>query len=253
MPLEMQPKLLRVLEDHKVRPVGATKETTIDVRVLAATNRDLQRDAAEGRFREDLFYRLNVIQLDLPSLRERTEDVLLLAEHFLERIVADAGGSITGFSREVKDLLEQYPWPGNVRELENAVRRAATLEGSTSIQPENLPECVQSGAAGAGPALLSSLRTGEFDLQGQMLADLNAAASGTGTDPSFIPDEGLDLEEHLAEIRRGYMLLALEEADGVQKRAAEKLGMSFRSFRYYLDKLGSRDEDDSSGGDVADS
>ena len=244
MPMDMQPKLLRVLEDRKVRPVGATEEISIDVRVLAATNRDLQLDAGEGRFREDLFYRLNVIQIDLPSLRERTEDVLLLAEHFLEGIVAASDSMITGFSRETKDLLERYPWPGNVRELENAVRRAATLEGGTTIQPENLPESVQGGGSEAGATLIAGLRTGEFDLQGQMLAELDAAAAaGLGTDPAFIPDEGLDLEDHLEEIRRGYMQRALEEADGVQKKAAAKLGMSFRSFRYYLDKLGLRDED----------
>ncbi|MCH7823359.1 MAG: sigma-54-dependent Fis family transcriptional regulator [Acidobacteria bacterium] len=244
LPIEMQPKLLRVLEDHKVRPVGATEEIHIDVRVLAATNRDLQREAAEGRFREDLFYRLNVIQIDLPSLRERSEDILLLAEHFLENIIAAEGESaITGFSNEVKELLLQYPWPGNVRELENAVRRAVTLEGGTTIQPENLPESVRAGGTRAGETLITGLRTGEFDLQGQMLADLDAATAGTGTDPGVIPDEGLDLEEHLAEIRSGYMLKALAEAGGVQKKAAAKLGMSFRSFRYYLDKLGLRDDE----------
>jgi len=245
LPLEMQPKLLRVLEDHKVRPVGATKEVHIDVRVLAATNRDLQRDAAEGRFRQDLYYRLNVIQIDLPSLRERSEDILLLAEHFLERIIADDEDSaITGFSSEVRELLLRYPWPGNVRELENAVRRAVTLESGTAIQPENLPKSVRAGGTQAGETLIGGLRTGEFDLQGQVLADLDAVAAGTGTDSAVIPDQGLDLEEHLAEIRSDYMRKALADAGGIQKKAAAKLGMSFRSFRYYLGKLGLRDSDE---------
>jgi len=235
MPMEMQPKLLRVLEDRKVRPVGATKETPIDVRVLAATNRDLQREAAEKRFREDLFYRLNVIQIDLPPLRERAEDIPLLAEHFLERIAgADGERAIGGFSREAKQALEDYGWPGNVRELENAVRRAATLETETTIQPGNLPESVHRGGGDdAG------------DLRGRMAAELVAAASQAGAagDGTVIPDDGLDLEDHLEQIRRTYMLRALEEAGGVQKKAAKKLGMSFRSFRYYLGKLGLRDDE----------
>ncbi len=234
MPLEMQPKLLRVLEDHKVRPVGATKETLVDVRVLAATNRDLQKETAQGRFREDLFYRLNVIQIDIPPLRERAEDIPLLAEHFLELITAgDGDGTISGFSREAKQYLESYSWPGNVRELGNAIRRAATLESDNTIQAENLPDVVRQGSAAAG------------DLQEQMLAELDAAARGAGVDAdadaspdrAVIPDEGVDLEEHLEGIRRTYMVRALEEAGGVQKKAAAKLGMSFRSFRYYLDKL----------------
>jgi two-component system response regulator PilR (NtrC family) len=227
----MQPKLLRVLEDHKVRPVGATKETLVDVRVLAATNRDLQQETAQGRFREDLFYRLNVIQIDVPPLRERPEDIPLLAEYFLELITAgDGERTISGFSREAKQQLESYSWPGNVRELGNAIRRAATLESENTIQPENLPEAVRQGSAGAG------------DLQGQMLAELDAAARGAGddADQAVLPDQGVDLEEHLEGIRRTHMVRALEEAGGVQKKAAAKLGMSFRSFRYYLHKLGLR-------------
>jgi len=234
MPLEMQPKLLRVLEDHKVRPVGATEETAIDVRVLAATNRELQREASEGRFREDLFYRLNVMQIDLPTLRERVEDIPLLAEHFLELITADdRHRTISGFSAEAKRLLEEYPWPGNVRELENAVRRAAALESDSLIQPDNLPEPVRAG------------RMPTHRLGTELQAQLNAAA-GMGpagaADSAVIPAAGLDLEERLEEVRRVYMLRALEEAGGVQKKAAEKLGMSFRSFRYYMGKLGLRDD-----------
>ena len=230
MPMEMQPKLLRVLEDHKVRPVGSTEETPVDVRVLAATNRDLQREAAAGRFREDLFYRLNVIQIDLPTLRQRVEDIPLLAEHFLEGITADdRTRQIRGFAPEAKKLIAEYPWPGNVRELENAVRRAATLEIGSQIQPENLPEPVRTGRIPADA------------LGAELQARLDAVA-GTGpaalAGQAAIPADGLDLEDHLEEIRRFYMRRALDEAGGVQKKAAAKLGMSFRSFRYYVDKLG---------------
>jgi len=240
MPLEMQPKLLRVLEDHKVRPVGATKETPTNVRVLAATNRNLKHDAAQGRFREDLYYRLNVIQIDLSPLRERIEDIPLLAEHFLEKITADdADRVIGGFSRQAKQLIEAYSWPGNVRELENAVRRAVTLETSSTIQAESLPDAVRQSAV--SPAA---------DLEGEMRAELDAAtrSAGAGVEAAagttLIPEEGLDLEEHLENIRRTHMARALEASGGVQKKAAAKLGMSFRSFRYYLGKLGLRDDDE---------
>jgi len=228
MPLEMQPKLLRVLEERTVRPVGATRETPIDVRVLASTNRDLKREAAEGRFREDLFYRLNVIEIEIPPLRERTEDIQLLSEHFLHLFVeANPTSEVSVFSRDTVERFEHYAWPGNVRELENAVRRAATLETGDTIQVGSLPEALR----GEDP--------GEGDLQGQMMAEL-LAATREGDGEGLIPEEGLDLEDHLETIRRTYMLRALEEAGGVQKKAAAKVGMSFRSFRYYLDKLGIR-------------
>ena len=236
MPLEMQPKLLRVLEDHKVRPVGATKEIPVNVRVLAATNQDLQLAAEEGRFRQDLFYRLNVMQIELPPLRERPEDVPLLAEHFLEIITASDGArQISGFSREAKELIEAHSWPGNVRELENAVRRAATLETGTLIEAENLPEPVRTGRHVGG------------SLAFEMQARFEEAVAGQTPDDATIPPEGLDLEDHLEEIRRVYMQRALAEAGGVQKKAAGKLGMSFRSFRYYLDKLGLRGKNRGNG------
>ena len=248
MPMEMQPKLLRVLEDRKVRPVGATREIPINARVLAATNRELQVAADEGRFREDLFYRLNVIQIDVPPLRQRPEDILLLAEHFLDSFTeSDAGGTIGGFSLEAKRLLESYRWPGNVRELENAVRRAVTLESSPWVRPESLPDAVRLAAglptvAGHGA---------DFRDAGVAAAGHSRVPEPPGVDvgPVVIPDEGIELEEHLEQVRRAYMRRALEEAGGVQKKAAARLGMSFRSFRYYLDKLDLRDSRD--GGDSA--
>ncbi|MFQ5743860.1 MAG: sigma-54-dependent transcriptional regulator [Acidobacteriota bacterium] len=215
MPLEMQPKLLRVLENHRVRPVGATKEAEVSVRVLAATNCDLQGAVEGGRFREDLYYRLNVIEVDVPPLRERVEDIPLLAEHFLEAAREHGSGNIEGFSVEAERLLEAYAWPGNVRELENAVRRAMTLESSNIIQPESLPDPVR--------------------------AATRPAADGGREEEAALPSDGLDLDDHLEELKRAYMLQALEQTGGVQKRAAKLLGMSFRSFRYYLHKFDLRD------------
>lgn len=212
MPIEMQPKILRVLEDSRVRPVGATTETEVNVRVLAATNRDLQNAVDDGRFREDLFYRLNAIEIDLPPLKDRPEDIFLLAEYFLQQFRADASHEISSFSDEAKSLLEAYDWPGNVRELENAIRRAVTFERDASIHPDSLPNQVRAGARDK---------------------DRGAAAS----EPTELPSEGFDLEEHLDEIKRSYMTTAMKQADGVQKKAAKLLGMSFRSFRYYLDRL----------------
>ena len=212
MPIEMQPKILRALEDGRVRPVGATTETEINVRLLAATNRDLQSAVDDGRFREDLFYRLNVIEIDLPPLKDRPDDIFMLAEFFLNEFRAEAGHEIRAFSDEAKALLEAYDWPGNVRELENAIRRAVTLEQGKVVHPESLPNSVRAGARRKGDA---------------------APAVG----PGELPSDGFDLEGHLDEIKRSYMTIAMEQADGVQKKAAKLLGMSFRSFRYYMDRL----------------
>jgi len=223
MPIEMQPKILRALEDGRVRPVGATTETEVNVRILAATNRDLQRAVDDGRFREDLFYRLNVIEIDLPPLKDRPDDVFMLAEYFLQRFRGEADHEISSFSDEAKTLLEAYDWPGNVRELENAVRRAVTLERGTSIHPDSLPGSVRAGVRVKGEG------EGEDE-------DEDAPASG----PAELPTGGFDLEEHLDEIKRSYMTTAMAQADGVQKKAAKLLGMSFRSFRYYLDRLNLR-------------
>ncbi len=227
MPIEMQPKILRALEDGRVRPVGATIETEVNVRILAATNRDLQRAVDDGRFREDLFYRLNVIEIDLPPLKDRPDDVFMLAEYFLQRFRGEADHEISSFSDETKTLLEAYDWPGNVRELENAVRRAVTLERGTSIHPDSLPKPVRAGARGKGE---------------------DAAVSG----PAELPTSGFDLEEHLDEIKRSYMTTAMAKADGVQKKAAKLLGMSFRSFRYYLDRLDLRGQGSSSSDNESD-
>ena len=207
----MQVKLLRVLQERRFRRVGGLEELQADIRVIAATNQDLTRAVAEGRFREDLFYRINVIPIVLPPLRDRREDIPLLAEHFLSKYAEQMDKPITTVSRPALDLLQKHDWPGNIRELENVIERAVALEGTPSVQPESLPPVVRGGTARA-----------------------DTPASGAGRE--LLPAEGLDLEARVQEIERGYLAQALERANGVQVKAAELLGMSFRSFRYYVKK-----------------
>ncbi len=204
----MQIKLLRVLQERKIRRVGGTEEIEVDVRVITATNQDLEKMVREKRFREDLFYRINVIPIRLPALRQKPEDIPPLAEHFLEKYRRIMGKPIQGISKTAMELLEAYHWPGNVRELENVLERAVALETRDLIQPESLPREVRSG----------KIPRGEFDV--------------------VLPDGGIDLEPHLEDLRRQYMVEAMDRAGGVQTRAAEMLGMTFRSFRYFAKKYG---------------
>jgi two-component system, NtrC family, response regulator PilR len=201
----MQVKLLRVLQERRFRRVGGLEELETDIRVIAATNQDLEKLVAEGRFREDLFYRINVIPVRLPALRERREDIPLLAEHFLAKYTAQMGKALSGISQEAVTCLRRYDWPGNIRELENVIERAVALEGTAVILPESLPAHVRGERRGP---------TGAVDL----------------------PDSGFDLEDHVRTIERSYLAEALRRAGGVQVKAAELLGMSFRSFRYYAKK-----------------
>jgi two-component system, NtrC family, response regulator PilR len=209
----MQVKLLRVLQERVFRRVGGTEEISADIRIIAATNRDLGQMVAENRFREDLYYRVNVIPLHLPPLRERGEDIPLLAEHFVTRFAAELGKGIQGLAAESLSLLVQYHWPGNIRELENAMERAVALERSPVVLPPSLPAAVR--AAGGGPAPVDN-----------------------GLEADTLPDSGFDLERHVREIERQYITEALRRTDGVKVKAAELLGMSFRSFRYYAKKYG---------------
>jgi two-component system response regulator PilR (NtrC family) len=206
----MQVKLLRVLQERKFRRVGGLEELTADIRVIAATNQDLTKAVAEGRFREDLYYRINVIPIVLPPLRERREDIPLLAEHFLARYAEEMGKAVSGISQSAMDLLLQHQWPGNIRELENVIERAVALEATPTILPDSLP------------------------------AALKGATARNGGARSALPDAGFDLESHVQEIERGYIARALEQTGGVQVKAAELLGMSFRSFRYYVKKYNLR-------------
>jgi two-component system response regulator PilR (NtrC family) len=210
----MQVKLLRVLQERKFRRLGGTEEIEADIRIIAATNRDLGKLVAEGKFREDLFYRINVIPVRLPPLRDRLDDIPLLAEHFLAKYAGQIGRNFTGISPEAMRQLQAYTWPGNIRELENAIERAAALESGPLVQASSLPEHVQAGVA-AG------------------------AAGGNGLDAP-LPESGFDLEQHVAEIEREYIAEALRRAGGVKSRAADLLGMSFRSFRYYMKKYNLR-------------
>jgi two-component system response regulator PilR (NtrC family) len=211
MPAAMQVKLLRVLQERRFRRVGGLEELQADIRVIAATNQDLTRLVAEGRFREDLYYRINVIPISLPPLRERREDVPLLAEHFLAKYREQMGKAISGISGDAMELLMAYDWPGNIRELENVIERAVALELTPAILPESLPAGIR-GEPGRR----------------------------AGHGPETLPDSGFDLEAHVKEIERGYIAEALKRANGVQVKAAELLGMSFRSFRYYVKKYNLR-------------
>jgi two-component system response regulator PilR (NtrC family) len=205
----MQVKLLRVLQERKVRPVGAHQETETDTRVIAATNRDLSAMVKDGSFREDLFYRISVIPIELPPLRERSDDVKQLVEHFIEKFCVQAGRTLS-ITPKALTLLEGYSWPGNVRELEHTIERAVALERTDSIQPERLPEQITN----YNPARIASA----FDL----------------------PAEGLNIAAHLEHLEKTYVLEALQRTGGNQTRAAELLHLSVRSLRHLLDKHGIR-------------
>ena len=226
MNMTMQVKLLRVLQDRRFRRLGGTEEVQADIRVIAATNQDLHKLVAGGRFREDLFYRINVIPMHLPPLRERREDIPLLADHFLAKYTEQMQKAVRSISQAASVLLQAYGWPGNVRELENVIERAVALEQSASVLPESLPAHVRARG-------VSTIVDGG--------ADSASRLSDTGALP-LLPDlgEGFDLEARGEDFYRHYIALALERAGGVQVRAAEMLGMSFRSFRYYAKKFNIR-------------
>jgi two-component system, NtrC family, response regulator PilR len=201
----MQIKLLRVLQDRVVRKVGSNVETLVDVRVIAATNRDLAESIREGTFREDLFYRINVIPITLPPLRHRREDIPVLVDHFIEKFCTSMGMPRKRISSDAMRSIEKYHWPGNVRELENVIERMIALEPSEVLTTKSLPEHVLIG--------------------------------GRIPDATFeLPQDGISLQEHLEAIGKIFMLKALDRAGGVQTQAAELLRMSFRSFRYYAKK-----------------
>ncbi|HVF57470.1 MAG TPA: sigma-54 dependent transcriptional regulator [Pyrinomonadaceae bacterium] len=202
----MQVKLLRVLQERKVRPVGAHEETSIDTRVIAATNRDLASMVKQGSFREDLFYRVSVIPIELPPLRERREDIPDLVEHFIVKFCTQTGRSL-GVTEKTMELLERYSWPGNVRELEHTIERAVALERAETIQPESLPQSITN------------------------YNPVRAASSAFE-----LPDEGINLTAHLEHLEKTYLLEALRRTGGNQTRAAEILHLSVRSLRHLLDK-----------------
>jgi two-component system, NtrC family, response regulator PilR len=216
----MQVKLLRVLQERRFRRLGGTDEVRADVRVIAATNQELPRLVADGRFREDLFYRINVIGVQLPPLRDRLEDIPLLADHFLAKFSTHMEKPVRAISREAHERLAAYRWPGNVRELENAIERAMAVEQTPTLLPESLPPHVRPEGDGLAPDRLEDLPATLHEF------------------PAL--QEGFDLEARGEDFYRHYIALALERSGGVQTKAAELLGMSFRSFRYYAKKFNLR-------------
>jgi two-component system, NtrC family, response regulator PilR len=207
LPLSMQVKLLRALQDRKVRPVGANEEREVDCRVIAATNRDLEAAIEEGEFRQDLYFRLNVVQVVLPPLRHRTEDVPSLVERFFNRFNREMGRHLGGVGPDAMDWFLAYDYPGNVRELENLVERAVALESAPFLTASNLPR--------------RRARTSELPVV-----------------PLEIDEEGIDLDQTINDLERRLIEAALRKANGVRRRTAGLLGITMRSLRYRLEKLG---------------
>jgi two-component system response regulator HydG len=204
MPLDMQAKLLRALQERTVRPVGSDQEVPFEARVITATNRDLEADAADQRFRRDLYYRINVVQIHVPPLRERDGDVLVLAEHFLGRHAARLGKPLGPLGRDVASTLRSYDWPGNVRELENCIERAVALARGRHIAPDDLPERIR---------------------------DSPCLTAGAGERPAFA--ELITL----AEMQRRYIRHVLAAVGGNKSRAAAILGIDRRSLYRRLDQM----------------
>jgi two-component system response regulator PilR (NtrC family) len=205
VPSSVQVKLLRAIQEREIRRVGDTRDIKVDVRLIAASNRDVAKAVADGALREDLFYRLNVIPIHLPPLRERREDIPALVAHFITRLGAELGRPVRGATPEALAILESYRWPGNVRELENVIERALVLGSGDTLDARALPPDLQRPR----------------DVQ-----DISVE----------IPEEGLDLEATLSQVEQRYMQMALARTGGVQTRAAELLRVSFRQFRYKLQK-----------------
>lgn len=214
MPLNLQVKLLRVLQEKKVKRVGSIYEEPVDCRIIAASNKDLRAQVDDGKFREDLYYRLNVIQIELPPLRERREDVPLLVQHFMEKFAEEHGKRIKGVTEDAMKILLNYPYPGNIRELENIVERLVTLEMGDWLSMDGLPYHM---------------------MQEQSFKQLATELE--------IPEEGLDLEGMVEQLERSLLLKALRRTRGVRKQAADLLGISFRSIRYRLEKYDITDDE----------
>jgi two-component system response regulator PilR (NtrC family) len=205
IPPSVQIKLHRAIQEREVRRVGDTKDFTVDVRLIAASNREIEKAVADGILREDLFYRLNVVPIHLPPLRERRGDIPLLIAHFLQKFALNFGKEIKGITPEALQVLEGYHWPGNVRELENVIERAIVLGTGENVTAEALPDSVRRQRQPQG-----------MDLD--------------------LPEEGLDLDNTLNKLELRLLTKALERSKGVQTRAAELLRLTFRQFRYKLQK-----------------
>jgi two-component system response regulator PilR (NtrC family) len=214
LPLAMQVKLLRVLQERKVRGVGEAEESSVDVRILAATNRNVEEEVKAGKFRQDLYYRLNVIRLEVPPLRDRREDVPELARYFLERCAREHDKTVRAFSPDALRALDAYSFPGNVRELENIIERAVALASGPLIGLGDLPQEVSGATSRTTPALLD------------------------------LPEQGCDIDAVLGEVERRLIQQALERAGGVRTNAAKTLGITLRSLRYRMQKLTMEESDE---------
>jgi len=210
--LPLQVKLLRAVQEKMIKPVGGNEDISVDIRIISATNKKLEKEVIEGRFREDLFYRLNVIEIKVPSLRERKSDLRALAQHFLEKYSREMGKEVTKISSYAITLLNKYDFPGNIRELENLIERSVALSTTNILLPDSLALSIHKRR------WIEGIQDRRFDL-----------------------DEvarGVSLENILEEIERAYLKKSLECSDGSKNKAADLLGISFRSLRYRLDKLG---------------
>lgn len=208
LPVSIQVKLLRAIQERVIRRVGATDDQKIEVRIIAATNRNLEDMVNKGTFRQDLFYRLNVIGIRTPALRERLEDIAILANHFLKKYNDKLNKNISGISTEAMDILKNYNYPGNVRELENMIERTVALEAGSTILPESLPPIVNTSS-------------------GRKMASSNEIEMG---------DSGLELDKVIGQIEKELLIKAIHTAGGVKKKAAKLLHISFRSMRYRIEK-----------------
>lgn len=216
LPMSIQVKLLRAIQERVIRRVGATEEIKVTVRIIAATNRDLEKMVKEGTFRQDLYYRLNVIKIEMPPLRERADDIPLLAQHFLNKYNSKLTKTVTGISAEAMEALKKYDYPGNVRELENIIERTVALESGSMVLPESLPPFVNTKA-------------------GRKLASSNEIEVGP---------EGVELDKIIGQIEKELIIKAIHQANGVKKKAAKLLAITFRSMRYRVEKYGLGSVDD---------
>jgi len=213
LPQPMQVKLLRVIQEHEIRRVGGTRDMSVDIRLIAATNKSLEEEVSAGRFREDLYYRLNVIHLDIPPLRERREDIPLLVDHFLQKFCSAT--KAPQVSDSLMRALVDYGWPGNVRELENIIERCLVLGHGETLQADCLP-----------PHII--------------------APSAPSEEAAVLTDAGLDLDAYLGSIEQRLLAQALDKCGGVRKQASKLLGITFRSMRYRLAKYGMSENDEES-------
>ena len=218
LPLTIQVKLLRAIQERIIRRVGGTEDMKVNVRIIAATNRNLEEMVAQGSFRQDLFYRLNVINIRTPPLRERPDDIPTLATHFLKKYNERLNKTIGGISTEAMEVLKKYDYPGNVRELENIIERTVALEGGATILPESLPPFVNTPS-------------------GRKMASSNEIQ---------ITEDGIELDKVMGQIEKELLIKAIHTAGGVKKKAAKLLNITFRSMRYRVEKynLGSLGDDD---------